>query len=66
MVFEDEIIKEEIAGIVNAFLMLKIKIEGKVVFDKISKNLESVIYNVLEKGFVDEIDALSIFGFVAY
>ncbi|MEM5820273.1 MAG: hypothetical protein QW678_01310 [Candidatus Aenigmatarchaeota archaeon] len=66
MVFEDEIIKEEIAGIVNAFLMLKIKIEGKVVFDKISKNLESVIYNALEKGFVDEIDALSIFGFVAY
>ncbi|MBU5682240.1 MAG: hypothetical protein QXW04_01950 [Candidatus Aenigmatarchaeota archaeon] len=66
MGFEDKIIKEEIAGIVNALLMLKIKIEGKVVFDKISKNLESVIYNVLEKGFVDELDALSIFGFVAY
>ncbi|MEM0324506.1 MAG: hypothetical protein QXW35_01240 [Candidatus Aenigmatarchaeota archaeon] len=66
MGFEDKIIKEEIAGIVNALLMLKIKIEGKVVFDKISKNLESVIYNVLEKGFVDEVDALSIFGFVAY
>ncbi|MEM0243009.1 MAG: hypothetical protein QXS69_00065 [Candidatus Aenigmatarchaeota archaeon] len=63
---EEDIIKEEIAGIINAFLMAKIRIEDKEVFERIGKNLNSVISNVLEKGFVDEIDALSIFGFVAY
>lgn len=66
MLAEEEIIKEEIAAITNAFLMLKIRIEGNEVFKKINKNLVNVINNVLEKGFIDEMDALSIFGYVAY
>ncbi|MEM5820899.1 MAG: hypothetical protein QXP34_01075 [Candidatus Aenigmatarchaeota archaeon] len=66
MFFEEEIIKEEIAGIVNAFLMLKIRNEGTKVYDTISKNLPNVISIAMEKGFIEEEDALKIFGFVAY
>ncbi|MEM5828026.1 MAG: hypothetical protein QW197_00775 [Candidatus Aenigmatarchaeota archaeon] len=66
MFFEEEIIKEEIAGMVNAFLMLKIRNEGTKVYDIITKNLPNVISIAIEKGFIDEEDALKIFGLIAY
>ena len=66
MFYDEELIKEEIASIVNAILMLKVKSEGNKVYEKINKNITRVIDNVLEKGFVDEEDALSIFGYIAY
>jgi len=66
MFYEEEMIKEEIAIIVNAFLMLKIKNEGIDVYKKIYQNLPDVIDAIIEKGFIEESDALSIFGSVAY
>jgi len=66
MFYEEELIKEEIASIVNALLMLKVRSEGEKVYEKIYKNITKIIDNVLEKGFVEEEDALSIFGYIAY
>ncbi|MEM0480599.1 MAG: hypothetical protein QXQ14_00190 [Candidatus Aenigmatarchaeota archaeon] len=53
---------EEISAIINPVFFLKLKLEGEKIYDKIYKNLDAVLSEIQEIGYIDELEALKILG----
>lgn len=53
---------EEISALINPVFFLKLRIEGEKVYDKIHENIDKVLSEINELGYIDEVEALKILG----